>query len=87
MISVIMYEIKYQGDIVDMEQLTIKELLKYCQREVANGNGNKHIVVSDDNEGNGFHGLFYEFTELTDADAALIYDSNYNSPEDTIILG
>lgn len=45
-----------------MGQLTINDLYKLITKEMAKGNGNKKIVISDDNEGNGYHGLFYGFT-------------------------
>lgn len=70
-----------------MDQLTVKQLLKYCQIEIEKGNGDKHIVVSDDNEGNGYHGLFYAFTECTEEYQDEIYDSRYSNEKDTIILG
>lgn len=70
-----------------MDQLTVKQLLKYCQIEIEKGNGDKHIVVSDDNEGNGYHGLFYAFTPCTEEYQDEIYDSRYSNEKDTIILG
>ena len=70
-----------------MDQLTVKQLLKYCQIEIEKGNGDKHIVVSDDNEGNGYHGLFYAFTPCTEEYQDEIYDSRYSSGKDTVILG
>ena len=68
-------------------QMTVKQLLKLCQEEVKNGNGDKNIVISDDNEGNGYHGMFYGFTDDVDNFADDIYDSHTNSSKDTIILG
>ena len=68
-----------------MEQLTVKELYKFCSIEIAKGNGNKHIVVADDNEGNGYHGLFYAFTPCTKESQHDIYDSKYSKEEDAII--
>lgn len=47
-----------------MQQLTVKKLLELCKKEIKQGNGDKLIVISDDNEGNGFHGLFYAFTQV-----------------------
>lgn len=69
------------------DQLTVKELLKLCQQEIVKGNGDKHIVISDDNEGNGYHGLFYGFTECTEEFQNDIYDSRYSNENNTIILG
>jgi len=69
-------------------QMTIKKLLALCKEEIAKGNGDKYIVISDDNEGNGFHGLFYGFSPYEEEYYKdYIYDSNANSVEDTIILG
>lgn len=68
------------------EQITVRDLLKMCQKEIANGNGDKHIVLSDDNEGNGYHGMFFGFSPADDF-LDDIYDSNYNSAKDTIVLG
>ena len=70
-----------------MKQLTVKELLKLCKQEIQDGNGDKNIVISDDNEGNGYHGLFYGFTAVTQDFEDEIYDSVTNSIADTIILG
>ena len=71
--------------------MTVKALLKFCQQEIKNGNGNKKIVISDDNEGNGFHGLFYGFTTLdTDNDKDAFRNDIYDSEDDLeqlIILG
>lgn len=70
-----------------MDQLTVNELLDLCKKEIKNGNGNKRIVISDDNEGNGYHGLFYGFTKNVNDFADEIYDSVSSSSDDTIILG
>lgn len=70
-----------------MEQITVNELLKLCEQEIKKGNGNKNIVISDDNEGNGYHGLFFGFTEAEDYYLGYIYDSRTYSQNDTIILG
>lgn len=43
--------------------ITVKELLLACQVQVNKGNGDKHIIISDDDEGNGYHTLFYEFLD------------------------
>lgn len=69
------------------KQITVKQLLKFCQQAVKDGHGDKNIVVSDDNEGNGFHGLFCGFTEDVDSWKDEIYDSHTSDAENTIILG
>ncbi len=69
------------------EQLTVEDLFEMCKHEIQKGNGNKHIVISDDNEGNGYHGMFYGFTPCIKEFKDYIYDSNFSSEKDTIILG
>ena len=69
------------------KQMTVIRLLQLCQQEVQNGNGNKVIVISDDNEGNGYHGLFYGFTKDVSGFVDYIYDSCDESGKNTIILG
>lgn len=68
-------------------QITVKELLELCREQVKRGNGNKVIVVGDDNEGNGYHGLFFGFTEDVGDFADEIYDSCDRYCKNTIILG
>lgn len=72
-----------------MAQLTVKDLFVRCQEQIAHGNGDKHIVISDDNEGNGYHGLTYGFTEIEagEEEEYPIYDSQFKKAEDIIILG
>lgn len=70
-----------------MAQIKVKDLLKFCEEEVKKGNGNKNIVISDDNEGNGYHGLFWGFTEVDEYFEEYIYDSTTTSAKTTIILG
>ena len=42
--------------------ITVKDLLKACQEQVDKGNGDKGILISRDDEGNGYHSLFYLFS-------------------------
>lgn len=46
--------------------LTVGQLALACQLQINKGNGDKYVLISDDDEGNGYHTLFYEF--LTDKD-------------------
>lgn len=45
--------------------MTINQLTEYCIRQIEKGNGNKNIFITDD-EGNGYHELFYQFTDNID---------------------
>jgi hypothetical protein len=68
-----------------MQPLRVKDLLAACQREVANGNGNKIVLLSADEEGNYFNEMFYAFTpsdEFEESDLNTRYCKS-----DVIILG
>lgn len=47
-----------------MNTITINELKKYVDKQVKLGNGEKKILISSDDEGNGYHELFFEFTPV-----------------------
>ena len=70
-------------------QVTINQLKMLCEKEIKKGNGNKMIVLSDDNEGNGYHGMFYGFTEIEKGEEQYfdIYDSVSENINEIIILG
>ena len=71
------------------KQLTINDLKKYCDDAIKKGLGDRMIVVSDDNEGNGFHGLFFGFTVIKkgEEDYYPISDSVSENIKEIIILG
>lgn len=76
-----------------MSQLTVKELYTILYKEMTKGNGDKKIVVADDNEGNSFHGLFYGITSDPDdikenvENSNGIYDSQEKDLNKIVILG
>lgn len=72
-----------------MEQITVRELAKLCMAQLEIGNGDRKIVISDDNEGNGYHGLFYGFTAIAEGkgDFYPIYDSEEEDISKLLILG
>lgn len=61
--------------------VTVEELMLLCAEEVKKGNGKKEILISDDDEGNGFHHLFYSFQ-----DDKVTKEYGYDS-EKQILLG
>lgn len=70
------------------QPLTVKQLALLCEEEVKKGNGDKNIFISDDDEGNGFHALFFGFEEDTEQYAESLFQ--IDNPEDydkMIILG
>lgn len=42
--------------------ITIEQLYKECAKQIKAGNGKRHVMLSNDDEGNGYHELFFGFT-------------------------
>ena len=54
------------------QPLTIEQLYHACQKYMAMGQGKKKILISSDDEGNSFHGLYFAFS-----DPAEIFSGKY----------
>lgn len=79
--------------------ITVKQLLKYCEKQVELGNGDNVIMISSDDEGNNYHYLWYEFMTIKDFERPEKFgnqiircdfewaDEEIASKEETIILG
>lgn len=68
--------------------MTVNELMASCKEQIALGNGSKHILVSDDDEGNGFHTLFYSFSNDSDLlDMALELEHDTHTKDEIVVLG
>ena len=48
--------------------LTIRELYKECMRQISNGNGDKEVYISADEEGNAFNPCYFGFTDNSKGD-------------------
>lgn len=74
-----------------MEVLTVKDLFNQCKAQIAKGNGDKKIMISKDDEGNGYHYLFYGMIsgeEMREDDMFMMsVDEDYVPIEDTMVLG
>lgn len=73
-----------------MNGITVDLLYEICKAQKALGNGDKTILVSTDDEGNGYHTLFYgidsnEETIKMCHDAGLFHDDN--NVNDVVLLG
>lgn len=67
--------------------LTVKELLAECLREVKEGNGDKYVLISNDEEGNGYHECYFSFgpaETVAEVGCDIPYDLK---PEKCVILG
>lgn len=76
-----------------MEQLTVRELAGLLNYLTRNGHGDKVLLVADDVEGNGYHGMFYgpmsdpkEIKEVLENSNGF-YDTNELDPEKIVLLG
>lgn len=67
--------------------MTIKELKKYVDAEIRKGNGDMTVMISDDDEGNGYHYVWYAFTPATDFDYVEGMDESVAPKDKTLILG
>ena len=67
--------------------ITVEQLKKYCEEEIKKGNGKKVIMISDDDEGNGCHYLWYSFSGVDDTCEDYFINEDIAKKEDTIILG
>ena len=75
-----------------MEMLTINDLAKFVNAEIKKGNGAKKIMISNDDEGNGYHGLYFDFTPTDKIFSGLYppslpYGVKSEELKDYIILG
>lgn len=69
-----------------MKPITVKQLHDLCKVEMMKGNGSKVIMISDDDEGNGYHYLWYAFYEIDELSKDFV-EEDIASKEDTITLG
>jgi hypothetical protein len=67
-----------------MQPVTVERLLKLLQEQVKKGNGQKKILLSNDDEGNGYHTMYYEITEDV---AGNDMWGEIENPNDYVILG
>lgn len=70
--------------------MTVIELRNYCNVQIAEGNGDKHIQITNDDEGNGYHSLSYQFTnDRTEIDSCIKHDMFHDevNADEIILLG
>ena len=71
------------------EPMTVKELYELAEALVKDGYGDKEILISDDEEGNGYHKVWYDFTidEGSIMDCIDITGMPSVDPKKVVILG
>ena len=74
-----------------MQPLKIKDLYEMVKKEIEKGNSDKVVMLSNDDEGNGYHYLYYSFTSgkrmQIDDMFIMSVDKDIAKIEDTIVLG
>lgn len=70
-----------------MRQITVKEMAAALNAEVKKGNGDKMLITADDNEGNGYHGVFYTISPAKGVDSFMIGDSVTTDTDKLLIIG
>lgn len=80
-------------------QHTVKQLYEELGELIKAGHGDRALVISDDNEGNGYHGMFYSPSlgeELIESAAECgfptdgiegLYDSAVTDPKKLVVIG
>jgi hypothetical protein len=53
----------YIPDNGGVKHLTVRDLSEYAKKAVENGFGDREIYLTKDEEGNGVHFLYYDFTD------------------------
>ena len=73
------------------KQIKLKDLYAACKKQMEMGNGEKFLVVSNDNEGNGFHGMFFTVSVIRKKDRryyeSLIMDSCETNADNILLVG
>lgn len=76
-----------------MEQIKVKDLYRDLAILMKEGRGDNYIVVADDEEGNGYHGIFFSVTDdPKDVRECIefsngLYGSVTNDPNKIVIIG
>lgn len=68
--------------------ITVNGLFDMLKEQIKKGNGNKAILISRDDEGNGYHSLFFGVTD--ELPTIKQYEDDFhdgNNAEDVVLLG
>lgn len=66
--------------------MTVAQLKRFCDEQIKKGNGDCSIMLSDDDEGNGYHYCWYEFSEVDEYTEEYV-DEEIAPANKTLILG
>lgn len=70
--------------------MTVADLFHACAEQMQKGLGGRIVQITNDDEGNGYHTLFFTFSPVSDNATAiedgLLHDDGY-MPDEIILLG
>lgn len=71
-----------------MEIITVRMLRDFCEQAIKAGCGDKGILVTSDDEGNSYHGLWYQFCIDPEQirKCKEIFDDDFD-PDEVVLLG
>ena len=73
---------------MDAKGITVIQLAEMCEKQIKKGNGDKHILISDDDEGNGYHTLFFGLNDDKEAlEYAVQIEHDCHSVDEIVVLG
>lgn len=68
--------------------ITVRQLHEILKQAVKDGYGDKHILISGDDEGNSFHTLFYGLTTDTEELKYICgIEHGHHDPSEVVALG
>lgn len=67
--------------------LTIDELIVAAQEAKEKFGGDKYVLISDDEEGNGYHECYFTFTEATEMAGSHCFFPGDLELKDCVVLG
>lgn len=68
--------------------ITVRDLLHSCQEQISKGNGDKIVLLSDDDELNGVHTAYYILTDDKDLIRDVIERSiDRHGIDEVVLLG
>lgn len=68
--------------------ITVRELYAMCAEQIVKGNGDKHILITTDDEGNGYHTLFFAMDDnIENIRYALEIEHDHHTEDEVVLLG
>lgn len=68
--------------------ITVNELYAMRAEQIKKGNGDKYILITTDDEGNGYHTLFYAIDDnIENIRYALEIEHDNHTEDEVVLLG